>query len=358
MKDERFSPPLNSLAELGTKINLGTGDDPDIAVSNSDILHIVYVRSGITYYKKGTFNGGFEQEIVIGNGVDPRIDVDDYGYPYIVMGSSYAGGNSIKYTKWNGINFNPLITVVSGTLLRKPRIGIDKLRNAIISYEDRSQTQRVRYVKVNPYDEISQIVIIGDDNNGGLSISNDNLYHFTFRSTNIEIIYIKSNEMSEKSSPLSIIPSSSDFSDLDISPLDNSVHAVSTVAAAGGIYYTNNRSGIWNIASKYATNELIGAIADNVNPSISVDINGTVYITFSGSNQIPYYFTIDNSGTVGQITNLDNIPSGGKYTNPNIEDSKNGGAYVIYSSNGTIYLNTIKILGLTCPPLLCKIELI
>jgi hypothetical protein len=323
------------------RIAAASGVDPDIAVSSDGTLHLAYVRQGSIYYRRGTV-GGFASEVRVGDGVDPRLDLDTAGNPHIAFGTAYADGSEIRYARWSGAGFAAPIAVAAGGSFRKPRIEVDPGGAVVISYEDRGQTQRVRYVQVAPDGSVSVETIVGSDNNGGLGIAGGK-YHFTWRTSGIQ--YSSSTGPGNSSSGVSISPAASDFSELEVSEVDGSLHVAGEVTAAGGIYYINNASGSWSAARTYAVAEVSGAAADDVNPAIAVDAAGWVYITFSGANRVPYVLLIEASG-VSRIEPLDpdGGTAGGKYENPNIEEAPQGGAYAAWAASGTVY---VRGLGLT-----------
>lgn len=346
----RIDPTL-----LGKKVAVGSGEDPDVAVaSDGRTLHVVYYRSGTVYYKTGTPSNGFGPEITIGVGTDPRIDLDSFGVPHVVVGSAYFEGPTISYTKWNGSGFDPLQVVVTSGVNRKPRIEIDTNDYAVISYEDRTYAkcigERVRYVRVAPDGSVSAITSVGDDNNGGLGVDSGGLYHFTWRmsrdcTSGNYVFYSNSSGPGNASAAVRITPPASDFSELDVSPADDSIHAAGEVTEGAGIYYVNNAGGQWGTAQTYAVSENSGALKDDVNPAIAVDALGRRYITFAGAGQVAYYFVIDENDTASAVLELDTPggTTGGKYKNPNVEEAAGGGAYVAWGSGGIVYVNSIGV---------------
>jgi hypothetical protein len=336
-----------STSSTGSVITVGSGEDPDIAIDSDGQLHVAYLRNGIIYYKKGGANGNFGQEYEVGVGFDPQIEVDSNNNPHIVMGSSstYKRGPTIKYSWWKGDSFAAPIAVARGQVW-KPRITIDLNNKIYISFEDLSKTRRINMVTVTfagGTPKVNNAITIGDDGNGGLKISS-NTVHFSWRK-NAAIYYNTYSSGEGTGSLKSVAQNASDFTDLDISPKDGSIHIVGEVAYGKGIYYINREGGRWSSVKTYAESQVIGVDdPDNVNPKIAVDKNGKKYITFSGKQRIPYYFVIDENGQPGAVKRLNEgggSLSGGKLKNANIDDSPNGGAYAVWGI-GAVYLRNIK----------------
>lgn len=345
---------------LGNKVLIDIGYDPDIVTDNNNILHIIYVKNtnGI-FYTKGTIASGFEIPLQIGLGSDPRICVDTNNTPHIVYGDTYIGGagTSIYYTKLSGTAFTVPIKLSTGRN-RKPRIESDIYGNILVTWEDRTNTiDRIKFIKILQNGTINPIIVVGNDNNGGLAVDNTNNYHFTWRDIDNSITHTKITDLGVISPKEHVLPTASDASDIDINKINNSIYITGVVTNAGGIYYTEYITNTWSPYTISAVSQVNGALPDDVSPSIIVDNLNRKYICFAGNGLIPYYFVIDENNNYSNVIQLDTGTTGGKYMNPNMTKSLSSGVYISYSLNGNIYVNSIGLIN-TCPQPICTFNII
>lgn len=330
---------------LGPLLAVAQGTDPDVAVATDKSLHVVYVRGGKTYYSRGKLDGTFEPELLVGTGVDPRIALDAAESPQVVLGASNAGGATVTHARMASGVFQTQ-TVVSGGQNRKPRIEVDSKGNGYVSYEDRGlATDRVRYVRVTPNGTTSSPTVVGADNNGGLAVDGSDELHFTFRDGG-NVQHVTSTAPGNVGTADVALSGTSDFSELEYSAKDDSLHVVAEQAGGTGILYTVFRAGSWSDPVLFAQAQVTGVDdPDNVNPAIAVDETGRVFVTFAGIERVPYYSVIDATNTQSPVLLL--APgggvTGGKYENPNVEEVPEGGAVAVWGSAGHVYLRTIGI---------------
>ena len=341
--------PAVAAPKLGPRIAAGAGKDPDLAADPGGTLHLVYTRSKKIYYRTVAAGGKLSAEQLVASGVDPRLAVHAGGQVHVVMVSSSSGG-TVGYTRRNkGVFSKPMLLSQSASC-RKPRIALDPSGRAVVSFEDKAQTKRVRYVRVASDGKVSAQTVVGDDNNGGLAIDAAGTIHLTWRSK--QIYYNSSSGPGKAGTSMKISPLASDFSELALRAQDKSVQVVGEVANAGGIYYISRVSGTWKTPQVLAKAQAAVKEPDDVNPAIAVASDGRCYVTFNGVGHVPYYLVVDAKGKAGPPGQLDpgGGASAGKYMNPNLTPSPGGGVYVAWgTATEKVFLRSITFL--TTPPI-------
>lgn len=362
--NQRFTPPFERDAVLHLKlvateefhgprasstVEIGHGDDPDVMAAPNGAIHVVFVRESKVFYRCCGPDGKWNAEIEVGPGADPAIALGPDGKPHIALTSSYNGLNcgKISYSCWEENGFSSLRVVAEGHC-RKPRIRVDRNGNAVVAFEDRKpDTGRVRCVSVTSAGKVSAITMVGDQDMGGLAIDDNDTRHFIWRPRKgKQLQHTTMTASGDIGQSVPVSPPASDFSDLAVHPWDASVHIVGEAAGAGGILYaTRTAGGFWNEARTFKFPEATGVHdADVLNPAIVVDSTGVPYVTFTGAEHFPYFFVIDARGEAGSVQRLDpgGGPTGGKYKNPRVSRAPNGGALVVWSSEGSVFLALVK----------------
>ena len=326
-----LAQPAVAAPKLGPRIAAGAGADPDLAAGPGGTLHLAYTRSKKIYYRTVGAGGKLSAEQLVADGVDPGLAVDAGGLVHVVMVSGYSSG-TVSYTRRNKGVFSKPVLLSQSAACRKPRIALDPSGRAVVSFEDKAQTKRIRYVRVALDGKVSAQTVVGDDNNGGLAIDAAGIIHVTWRSK--EIYYNISSGPGKAGASVKISPLASDFSQLALRAQDKSVHVVGEVANAGGIYYISRGSGTWTTPQVLAKAQAAVKEPDDVNPAIAVANDGRCYITFNGVGHVPYYFVVDAKGKAGPPAQLDpgGGASAGKYMNPNLTPSPGGGVYAAWGT--------------------------
>ncbi|MBW2525619.1 MAG: DUF4038 domain-containing protein [Deltaproteobacteria bacterium] len=340
-----LEPPTDATL-LGPVVPVGLGYDPDVAVAADGTIHVVYVRANTTYYVRSDTDGDFTEEIEVATGVDPRIALGPDGTPHVAVCPSYAGGSTIQYARWEGTGFSDPVTVVGSGYNRKPRIAVDSLGNATVSWEDRTNpTDRVRFVQIAPDGTVSDVTIAGENDNGGLDVDVDRTVHLTYRADRA-IWYTTSSGPGDVAEPVAIIEDVSDFSELEIDDATDTLHVVAERHWGGGILYASRVDGAWSEPELFAETEVVGVDdPDHVNPAVAAGALGRVYIVFAGRNRVPYYSVIDEQGhrSAPRLLAAGGGTTGGKFQNPLIEPLPGEGALVAWSSADHVYLRTIGV---------------
>jgi len=344
-----LAEPAAAAPKLGPRIAAGAGKDPDLAADAGGTLHLVYTRDKKIYYRTVAAGGKLSSEQLVANGVDPRLAVNAGGQVHVVMVSSYSSG-TVSYTRRNKGVFSKPVQMSQSSACRKPRIALDPSGRAVVSFEDKPQTKRIRYVRVASNGKVSAQTVVGDDNNGGLAIDAAGIIHVTWRSKHI--YYNSSLGPGKAGVSKKISPLASDFSELALRAQDKSVHVVGEVANAGGIYYISRVGGIWKTPQVLAKAQAAVKEPDDVNPAIAVASDGRCHVTFNGVGHVPYYFVVDAKGKAGPPARLDpgGGASAGKYMNPNLTPVPGGGVYVAWgTATQKVFLRSITFP--TTPPI-------
>jgi len=333
----------SAAGKIGPRVLVGTGEDPDIAAGPGGTVHLVYTRSKAVYHRSMGPGGKFSAEVFVANGVDPRLAVGAAGQVHVALVSSMSGG-SVRYVLRKKGSFSAPKQLSKSPACRKPRIALAPSGEALVSFEDKGQQKRVRYVRIAPDGKVSPQTVVGDDNNGGLAVDAAGLVHVTWRS---KVIYYNTSAGTGKAgASLQISPKASDFSELALRASDKSVHVVGEVANAGGIFYIARVGGAWKSPQILAKSLVAGQEPDDVNPAIAVGSKGRCYVTFNGKAHVPYYFIVDAKGKAGPAARLDpgGAVSAGKYKNPNLTPAAGGGVRAAWGSAGQkVYLRSITV---------------
>lgn len=326
---------------LGPKIPVASGKDPDIAIDSKGALHLAYVKGSKTYYRKvfpPYTSKVFGKEHYIGSGTNPQIAIDSKDNPHVVFGKA-------RYAYWNGAKFVEAPQAFVGW--RKNLIAIDsKDRVYIIADKYRPRAVLARaYVNGSP---INTPVKVGNDNPGGVGVDSSDTLHITWRNGNT--YYNTYTLAGGKGRTIRFSESAGDFSWCSVNPVGNSIHAVYTAAYARGMHYIAKRNGVWKNKLHFGYNEVYQHEPDNVNPVSTNDAEGYTYITFRGErNRSPegYFVVIDQNDKIVEGLKLldpeDHTDPGRKMTNPNIISNANTkGAFVTWGTS-TVYVRSIGV---------------
>ncbi|MCI0621514.1 MAG: hypothetical protein L0387_07575 [Acidobacteria bacterium] len=325
--------PAGEPGHFGPRVTVAEGSDPDVAVDSTGYIHVVYERSGNTYYRRVTYPHTVGEEFFVGKGGDPQVAVDSANRPHVVMGA-------VRYGQWTGNGFGNSIEVMQGW--RKPRLVIDSKDRAYITVE-RMERPRVLLRVIAKGKLAGEAVVVGDDNNGGIDCDSADVIHLTWRADQIYHNTFRFGPGPGKSRGHG---ASSDFSWCAVDRRDDSVHLVNTVRAGRGIGYLIIGGKYQRPAQAYAKAEVEGVDdPDNVGPTIAVDQLGFKFVSFAGKNRTPYVLVIDPADGMSYLLPLDaegSAKSGGKFQNPNVgTHPSQPGAYIAWGT-GSVSLRSIK----------------
>lgn len=322
--------------ELGPRIPVASGSDPDIAVDSEQALHIVYVRGANTYYRSVDFpydTSQFSPELYVGYGTNPQVAIDSNNTPHVVFGRA-------KYAMLNNGVFEEKEQAFSGW--RKNLIAIDS-KDRVYIIGDRNSP---RDVLVRVYQNgvpLHKPEVVGDDDPGGVGVDTEDTLHVSWRNGNT---YYNTYRFDTGKGPSKrFTKSSGDFSWCSVDPKTGAIHVVYTAAYARGLHHIALRNGQWTEDLHFGYNEVIQREPDDVNPVSANDALGNTYITFRGRNAVGYFVVLDeNDQIMGGFNFIDpefNSYPGGKMTNPNIATYPTfNGAYVAWGK-GQVYVRSI-----------------
>ncbi len=324
--------------QLGPRVTVASGSDPDVAIDSAGGLHVVYARAGATYYRQVDYPDSVGAEYYVGSGDDPQVAVDSLDRPHVVMGA-------VRYSRWNGSGFIPPITVANAW--RKPRLAIDSQDRVHVTVS-RIDSPRVILYVIDDDVVISGPDAVGDDNNGAIDFDGADVAQLTWRSYSV---YHNTYTMGGGAGSSQSLHPSSDFSWIAVDRRDDSLHVVNTVRYGEGIHYRAKTAAGWGSTQTVALAEVSGVDdADNVGPTIGADVDGYKVVAFAGRARVPYYFVVGPDNVPGDTFPLDpenGSLSGGKFENPNVgAHPGRPGAFVAWG-NGTAYVRSV---GPVLPP--------
>ncbi len=326
--------------DLGPRVSMGPGNDPDVAVDSTGRLHLVYERGGSTYYRTLDYPETVGDEVLIGAGGDPQVALDSRDEPHVAMGA-------LEYARWNGAGFTAPLHLMDAW--RKPRLAIDSQDRVHVTVSRLDAPRVVLLVLANGV-VIAGPDPVGDDNNGAVDVDGADTAQLTWRASSV---YHNTYTVGGGAGGSTELHRSSDFSWIAVDLRDDSLHVVNTVAWGEGIHYRYRAGGAWSDRQTVALDEVTGVDdPDNVGPTIDVDRDGIKYVAFAGRGRVPYWFRVDTAGRPSGVFLLDpdgGSLSGGKYRNPNVgAHPGRAGAYVAWGS-GTVYVRSLPA-GAGGPP--------
>jgi len=323
--------PRDPLA-LGPTVELGAGEDPDIAIDSTGGVHVVYSRGGSTYYVHAADLSSPSAEVLVGPGDDPQLVLDSQDQPHVVMGE-------VRYARWVDGAFATANELVDGW--RKPRIAIDGEDRVYVTVSQMADP-RVILFALQDGDVLAGPVAVGDDNNGAVAVDSQGLVHITWRSTRV---YHNTYSLRGGAGTSAQLHTSSDFSWCDVDVRDDSLHLINTIPHGEGLNYRVLRDGAWSEALTLAAAEVQGVDdPDNVGPTIAVDSEGYRYVTFAGRDRVPYYLVVGPDDQPSAVYPLDvegGTLSGGKFENPNVATHRSRpGAFISWGAD-TVYVRAV-----------------
>jgi hypothetical protein len=328
-----FSSPTT----LGPRITVAAGADPDITVDSEQSLHVVYVRGGLTYYRKIEYpyeSLKFGPELYVGSGINPQVAVDSKNNPHVVFGRA-------RYAYLSNGTFVEAKQAFSGW--RKNLIAVDS-QDRVYIIGDRNYPRGVLLRVYQNGLPLTNATSVGGDDPGGVGVGFDDTLHITWRDGSTYYNTYKFNG-GGKGPSKRFSKSSGDFSWCSVDPKSGAIHVVYTAAYAKGLYHISKRNGSWTTGLSFGYNQVIQHEPDDVNPVSSNDSQGLTYITFRGRRAIGYFVVLDeNDQLVGGFNKIDpqyNSHPGGKMTNPNIASHPDfSGAYVAWGTH-QVYVRSI-----------------
>lgn len=329
------------VTDLGVRITVATGNDPDVAIDSSGNLHLVYESGGYTYYKKMRYPSGatLTGPILVAGGGDPQIVLDSNDDPHVVV----AYPASATYTRWMGSSFSTPVAAVNAAY--KPRMAIDSQdRVYIVAQHKRTASNRDLLRVFKNGVALTGEFVVGGDNPGGIDCDSDDTVHFTWRdSPNLYYAQYKHGSGITVNGQF-VKGAASDFAWISVDPRDETLHVVSTHANGTAIDFVHGTPGtppVWGSYASYGQGSVQGE-PDFTGPTCGVDAEGYTYAAYTGLGYAPYLLIINphNALTI-QNRQIDNTPAGLKYKNPNIGTRRDmTGAYVAWGS-GTVYVRSI-----------------
>ena len=300
---------LAGVVDMGPRLVVASGDDPDCAVDSKGAVHIVYYRGGNTYYQKIQYPSGgvVVGERLVGSGGDPQVAIDSQDNPHVVFGS-------MRYAYWTGNGFSAAISVYSAK--SKPRIAIDQLDRVFAM----AQANVAGHARPDAHDSngspVTGNIVMGGDNTGAIDVDKNGIVHISWRGGRTAYHNSYNPNTGLTTGSVGIHGDASDFSDIKVDQRDNSLHEVHTGGGGNGIdYQYRSAAGLGARAAlrhdRYPGRGCITVLTIGVDAGLQV-------ISPCGRQQYPYSSASDRMPNMNAVYLVDATASGGKYENPNI----------------------------------------